>query len=165
MVLREGLAIVLPLLLLVFSAPAVALAATHPDPSQVLTLSPQRAGAGQFVECRAAGFAPDSQVSLALDSNLLDIAFAGETGRLSCTVRIPLDTPSGRHRLTATGSGPDGRPLVLAGRLSISRPSSRLDLSVGELAAGLILAGSILVLSGLGLEALRRSRARTRAGS
>lgn len=103
-----------------------------------------------------AGFAPGQTVvvSVASTPRALATAVADESGTVTATVRVPENLPPGDHTLFASGFTPDGALQVIGRPIDVSGPSLAGPATVGAGALLVLLAGGLLLRTGL-----RRRRA------
>jgi hypothetical protein len=123
-----------------------------------LTVSATSVAAGAGVTVSGCGFAGGSTVTITVESQVLGTVTADSTGAFSTTVTIPASLAPGVHTLEATGTAPDGSPLVLSASLTVvaaSTPGLRISTAfTGSniwpavlIGGGLLLVGAVLVMT------------------
>jgi lysophospholipase L1-like esterase len=103
------------------------------------------------------GFAPGAPVELRVESEVFvaTVARAGDDGRVEALVALPGGLDDGRHRIIASGPGPEGnRTVVIV--LGVSHGRQWLP-AVAAAAAGAIAAGLLLLLLAAGIARRRRT--------
>lgn len=85
--------------------------------------------AGAGLSFTADGFAPDSEVTVELHSDPVDLGTvtADAAGHVAATVTIPADVPAGDHTLVLSGTGADGEPLELRTPINVTAPEPSTD--------------------------------------
>jgi lysophospholipase L1-like esterase len=125
--------------------------ASIPPPEKSVKLSPVGGDAfqpGQSMDLSADGFSPGTPVAFGLHSALLGLgtALADSKGRALLRARIPDDVEVGRHHLTATGVGRDGRSRTISMSVTV-RPSTPIwVLATASVAAISLLALVLMML-------------------
>jgi hypothetical protein len=93
----------------------------NPPPRGRLRLSASAACVGESCDLHGEGFAPNTAVTLQVDSgtNSLGILTADGNGDVNSTIMLTSDLPRGHHRIRAAGIAPGGRTLVVSAPLNI----------------------------------------------
>jgi hypothetical protein len=86
-----------------------------------LSISGHSPCGGDKLHATVSGFAPKTAVEFQIDSpeHSLGVATADAQGKVSVTILIPKNAPTGRHNLVAVGVQPGGRTLKLSTRIEI----------------------------------------------
>ncbi len=89
------------------------------------SVTPSRACAGQCVTFSGNGFAPDVIVVIRDDGRLVGTARTDANGEFSTQVCFGTDARPGRHTLTATGTGADGKEMTVSAVVFVCGVSQR----------------------------------------
>ncbi len=122
------------------------------EPSGPLDLSATTPSAGSPVHLEGSGYAPNSAVTITIESTpkTLVTTTTDATGSFSVTVTIP-GGYSGAHTLVATGVAPDGSVRTLASPIEVAVPDAPNTSAASEPVARQRADSFVLAFAGAGI--------------
>ena len=140
--------------------PLPSLAISGPAPGALVApvSSGQVLQPGSAADLNVSGFAPNTQVTVAVHSRRQALAdtFADSAGALRLTIYVPRSTPAGQHTISVAGLSPDGQPLTRGFPVQVELPRSTSPVLAAVPGAGLTALG--LLFLGVRRLLMRRRR-------
>lgn len=86
---------------------------TSTTTTQTFTVSDETLSAGQSFRVRVGGFRPGSTVTFTIDGQVVGTGVADAEGFVDASLTLPAGLSPGQHTILASGTGADGRPLIV----------------------------------------------------